>query len=138
MKVLVADDDPDQLSLRSMLLERSGFQTMGAADPVSAAELAASQKPECAVIDLRLPTEERGLWLISELKTRPCDPHYRFNRGQPRELRTANGCKSSGGNCRERGVFGGSDPKIEVPRRAKLCVSSEGFPKCRCTRLGLG
>jgi CheY-like chemotaxis protein len=68
MKVLVADDDPDQLSLRSMLLERSGFQTMGAADPVSAAELAASQKPECAVIDLRLPTEERGLWLITELK----------------------------------------------------------------------
>jgi CheY-like chemotaxis protein len=68
MKVLLADDDPDQLVLRSMLLARSGFETIEAADHVSAAELAASQKPECAVIDLRLPTEERGLWLISELK----------------------------------------------------------------------
>jgi DNA-binding NtrC family response regulator len=68
MKVLLADDDLDQLSIRSMLLERSGFETIGAADHVSAAELAASQKPECAVIDLRLPTEERGLWLIGQLK----------------------------------------------------------------------
>jgi two-component system, cell cycle sensor histidine kinase and response regulator CckA len=68
MKVLLAEDDPDQLSLRSMLLERSGFETIGAADHVSAAEVAASQKPECAVIDLRLPTEECGLWLITELK----------------------------------------------------------------------
>jgi DNA-binding NtrC family response regulator len=68
MKVLLADDDLDQLSIRSMLLERSGFEAIGAADHVSAAELAASQKPECAVIDLRLPTEERGLWLIGELK----------------------------------------------------------------------
>ncbi|MFL6352093.1 MAG: response regulator [Bryobacteraceae bacterium] len=68
MKVLVAEDDPDQLSIRSMLLERNGFETIGAADDVSAAELAASRKPECAVIDLHLPTEERGLWLICELK----------------------------------------------------------------------
>jgi DNA-binding NtrC family response regulator len=68
MKVLLADDDPDQLSLRSLLLERSGFETIGAADHVSAAELAASEKPECAVVDLCLPTEERGLWLIGELK----------------------------------------------------------------------
>jgi CheY-like chemotaxis protein len=68
MKVLLAEDDPDQLSLRSMLLERNGFETIGAADHVSAAELAASHKPECAVIDLHLPTEDRGLWLIGELK----------------------------------------------------------------------
>jgi DNA-binding NarL/FixJ family response regulator len=76
MKVLLADDDLDQLSLRSMLVERSGFETIGAADHISAAELAASQKPECAVIDLRLPTEERGLWLIGELKR--LDPAIRI------------------------------------------------------------
>ena len=68
MKVLLADDDQDQLSLRSRLLERSGFEAIGAADHASAAELAASEKPECAVIDLRLPDEECGLSLIRELK----------------------------------------------------------------------
>jgi DNA-binding NtrC family response regulator len=68
MKVLVADDDPDQLSLLSMLLGRSGFEPIGARDSVAAAELATARKPECAVVDLRLPTEERGLWLITELK----------------------------------------------------------------------
>lgn len=68
MKILVADDDGDQLSLLCMLLERSGFEAMGALDSVAAAELAAARKPECAVVDLRLPTEERGLWLIGELK----------------------------------------------------------------------
>jgi two-component system response regulator YesN len=68
MKVLIADDDGDQLSLLTMLLDRSGFEAIGAADSVAAAELAAAEKPECAVVDLRLPTQERGLWLISELK----------------------------------------------------------------------
>jgi len=68
VKVLLADDDRDQLALLSMLLQRGGFEAIGAADSVSAAELAATLKPECAVVDLRLPTEERGLWLICELK----------------------------------------------------------------------
>ena len=68
MKVLLADDDRDQLALLSMLVERSGFEAIGAIDSVAAAELAAARKPECAVVDVRLPTEERGLWLIGELK----------------------------------------------------------------------
>ena len=70
MRVLLADDDPDQLSLRCMLLERSGFEAMGAGDYVSAVELAAIQKPECAVVDLRLPTEELGLRLVESAVTR--------------------------------------------------------------------
>jgi CheY-like chemotaxis protein len=69
MKILVADDDADQLSLRCMLLARSGFQTMAAADASSAMQLAAAHKPDCAVVDLRLPTEELGLRLIRELKS---------------------------------------------------------------------
>jgi two-component system response regulator ResD len=68
MKVLLADDDADQLALRCMLLERSGFHAIAAGDGVSAVKLAAAQKPECAVVDLRLPTEELGLRLICELK----------------------------------------------------------------------
>lgn len=69
MRILLADDDRDQLALRSMLLARSGFETLEAADRSSAIKLAAEQKPECAVIDLRFPTENIGLRLIRELKS---------------------------------------------------------------------
>ncbi len=76
MKVLLADDDPDQLALRCMLVERSGFETIQASDSDAATRLAECHKPECAVIDLRLPTEERGSRLIRELKR--LDPAIRI------------------------------------------------------------
>lgn len=69
MKILVADDDLDQLSVRCLLLAHSGFETLAAADAPRAIELAAEHKPECAVLDLRLPTEQCGLQLILDLKT---------------------------------------------------------------------
>lgn len=75
MKVLLADDDEDQLALRGMLLRQSGFETIEAADAISAIRLAAAQKPECAVIDLRFPTEELGLQLIRQLKALDASIH---------------------------------------------------------------
>jgi DNA-binding response OmpR family regulator len=68
MKVLIAEDDQDQLELRSLLLSHSGFETIRASDRESALEAAVAEKPECAVVDLRLPTEEAGLRLIRALK----------------------------------------------------------------------
>ncbi len=76
MKVLVVDDDADQLLLRGMLLRESGFETLEERDVISALEAAASYKPECAVLDLRLPTEQLGLRLIRDLKT--LDPIIRI------------------------------------------------------------
>jgi DNA-binding response OmpR family regulator len=68
MKILVAEDDPDQLSLRCMLLAHGGFETLAAEDAATAVALALAHKPECALVDLQLPTEERGLQLVKELK----------------------------------------------------------------------
>ena len=68
MKVLVVDDDLDQLSIRTMLLEQSGFEVVTASDGVSARELAAEQRPNCVLMDLNLPTPEEGLALIRDLK----------------------------------------------------------------------
>ena len=68
MKVLVAEDEPDQLELRSLLLSRSGFEAIPVRDSAAALRAAVDRKPECAVVDLRLPTEEHGLGLIRALK----------------------------------------------------------------------
>ena len=68
MKILVAEDDVDQLSLRCLLLNAGGFETLPASDGSSAIELATAEKPQCAVVDLRLPTDEVGWRLISALK----------------------------------------------------------------------
>jgi CheY-like chemotaxis protein len=68
MKVLVADDDLDQLAIRCLLLEQSGFETVQASDPGSALATARAENPDCAVVDLRFPTEESGLRLVRDLK----------------------------------------------------------------------
>jgi DNA-binding response OmpR family regulator len=68
MKVLIAEDDPDQLELRTLLLSRSGFEAIPVGDSATALRAAAAKKPDCAVVDLRFPAEEHGLGLIRELK----------------------------------------------------------------------
>jgi hypothetical protein len=68
MRVLLADDDQDQLHLRAMLLARAGFEIIEATDSASAVKAAKEQKPQCAVVDLRLPTQVLGLALIRALK----------------------------------------------------------------------
>jgi CheY-like chemotaxis protein len=68
MRVLLVDDDAEQLSLRSLLLRRNGLETLEASEARSAVALASVERPSCAVVDLRLPTVELGLKLIRDLK----------------------------------------------------------------------
>jgi DNA-binding response OmpR family regulator len=68
MKVLVADDDPDQLSLRCLVLEQNGFATLQATNFEGALEAAREERPDCAIVDLRFPTEELGLKLLNDLR----------------------------------------------------------------------
>jgi uncharacterized protein (TIGR00251 family) len=67
MKLLLADDDEDQLQLRSLTLTKAGYQVSQAADEQSAIQLAVAQTPDVAIVDLRIPTEEAGLRLIRAL-----------------------------------------------------------------------
>ena len=68
VRVLVVDDDPDQVVVRCMLLSHHGFETRRASDPDAAMKAAREDVPEIVVVDLGLPTERDGLRLISELK----------------------------------------------------------------------
>jgi DNA-binding response OmpR family regulator len=68
MKIMLVEDDPDQLYLRSLLLRHCGFECFEASTIASALQVAADQRLGCAMIDLRLPTEEAGLELIRKLR----------------------------------------------------------------------
>ena len=68
MKVLVVDDDLEQLSIRTMLLEQSGFEVVTASNGARARQLAAEHRPTCVLMDLNLPTPSEGLALIRDLK----------------------------------------------------------------------
>ena len=68
MKILLADDDQDQLELRSLLFAKSGFETIAVTTAAAALHEAKTQRPRCAVIDLKIPTEALGLGLIRALK----------------------------------------------------------------------
>ena len=68
MKILVVDDDPAGLEIRRLLLEKHGFTVVTAADAESARGLFASDRPDAAVLDLRIPSMEDGLALIRDFR----------------------------------------------------------------------
>jgi DNA-binding response OmpR family regulator len=53
--VLVADDDPDILTLVSFRLERSGYAVIQAHDGEEAVRLAVEHQPDLAVLDVMMP-----------------------------------------------------------------------------------
>lgn len=53
--VLVADDDPDILSLVTLRLERDGYEMIGAPDGERAVEKALERTPDLALIDVSMP-----------------------------------------------------------------------------------
>ncbi len=65
-RVLLVDDDPDQLMLRGMLLEKAGHAIVTAPSAETALRCLAPA-PEMAVVDLGLPTPEDGFSLLREM-----------------------------------------------------------------------
>jgi DNA-binding response OmpR family regulator len=53
--VLVADDDPDILSLVKLRLERSGYDVVSAGDGEQALQTARVQTPDLALLDVMMP-----------------------------------------------------------------------------------
>ena len=53
--VLVADDDPDILSLVALRLERAGYEIARAADGEEALRVAVERRPALAVLDVTMP-----------------------------------------------------------------------------------
>jgi len=69
-RILIVDDDPDQLETRQLVLQRAGHRTATALDAASALEQFDAGRFDTVVMDLRLPTPEEGLRLIRGLRER--------------------------------------------------------------------
>jgi DNA-binding NtrC family response regulator len=65
-RVLLVEDDPDQLVIRRMILENAGHQVESASTAAQALEL--SGRCNVAVVDLGLPDPKDGLRLIELLR----------------------------------------------------------------------
>ncbi len=68
-RVLLIDDDAEQLELRRLVLEQAGMEVHTAECPEAARRLFASDAPSHVVMDLRLPRVEDGLSLIRHLRS---------------------------------------------------------------------
>ena len=68
MRVLLVDDDADQLAIRAMLLEQCGYETVAATTSEAALEAAAREGLSCVVMDLRLPTTQEGIETLRRLR----------------------------------------------------------------------
>ena len=66
--VLLIDDDSGGLEIRKMLLERDGHRVFIAVDAASARDKFRELKPDCVILDLRLPSPEDGLGLVREFR----------------------------------------------------------------------
>jgi DNA-binding response OmpR family regulator len=85
-RVLLVDDDAAALDLRKVILDREGHQVSIASEPAAARELFAESRPECVVLDLRLPEAKDGLALIREFREAAPDVRIIVLAGWPLDL----------------------------------------------------
>lgn len=72
-RILLVEDNVDNLELVRFLLERQGYEILAARNGNQAVEMARSELPDLVLMDLSLP-EKDGWTAASELKQ---DPHTR-------------------------------------------------------------
>lgn len=66
-RILIVDDEPENILLAQTALERAGFEVIATTDPRQAAHLAAQREPDAVVLDLVMP-DRSGFDVLSELR----------------------------------------------------------------------
>lgn len=69
-RILVADDEPDVLTLLTLNLQRAGFEVLKASDGEAALQLARQEGPSLVILDLMMPGLS-GLEVAKQLKQSP-------------------------------------------------------------------
>ncbi|MCB0331120.1 MAG: response regulator [Bdellovibrionales bacterium] len=66
-KILVVDDDPEQLSFMKQFLERKGYQTLGASNGKESIDILSRTYVDLVVSDIRMP-EMDGIGFVNYIK----------------------------------------------------------------------
>mgnify|MGYP000892273567 CR=1 FL=1 len=67
-KILIVDDDPDQVDSTRLILESNGYDVVVAYDARQAFETALAEKPDLIVLDIMMPDGTEGFQLVSRLR----------------------------------------------------------------------
>ncbi len=69
-KILIVDDDPDNVSFINLLVEDNGYDAISANDGQEGLDLAKKEKPDLITLDLIMPGQS-GIKMFQELKKDP-------------------------------------------------------------------
>jgi CheY-like chemotaxis protein len=70
-KVLIVDDDPDIISALTAIIENSGFSVIFAYNKKEGMEKLIAEKPDIAVLDVMMETDQAGFEMSREIKSMP-------------------------------------------------------------------
>jgi len=96
-KILIVEDEPDQIMMLQTRLEASGFEVHSASDGAAGLERVPELKPDLILLDLAIP-KVGGLEVCRRLKG---DPQ---TRGIPVVILTASGVREVEKQCKEAGA----------------------------------
>ena len=85
-RILIVDDDPDQLELRQLLLENAGHEVKPAATVDAAMAQFCAWNPAAVVMDLRMPVLADGLRLIRGIRSFSSEAKIVVTSGWPADL----------------------------------------------------
>ena len=67
-KILIVEDDTDQLVSMAALLRTEGYEVLAAGEGLTAIREATNESPDLIVLDLGLPAGD-GFWVLKQLKS---------------------------------------------------------------------
>jgi CheY-like chemotaxis protein len=73
-KILIVEDEPDQRTFLSTVLEENGYASISAKDGVEGLELLRKDKPDLVLLDLMMPRKS-GITMFQDLRKDPNMSH---------------------------------------------------------------
>jgi len=71
IKILLVDDDIDFVFIQKAFLEKEGFQVITAGDKFAGFERARAEKPDLAILDMMMTTDQEGFEMAREMRKDP-------------------------------------------------------------------